>query len=121
MDGHNRLKKYPTKENLKSLECQLLLSDCRSASFVGDLTPSQFPVFTIYVQKNCLKSAAKCASAWSFERVSDYGLTATEISKSQQDSRAACMDTCLNDDACRYKFLFFNCLAIYSPVVLIIA
>ncbi len=68
----------------------------------GDLTPSQFPVFTIYVQKNCLKSAAKCASAWSFERVSDFGLTATEISKSQQDSRATCMDTCLNDDACRY-------------------
>ena len=41
---------------------------------VGQLTPSQFPVFTIYVQKNCLPGAGLCDAAWSFERVMDHQL-----------------------------------------------
>jgi len=40
----------------------------------GQLTPSQFPVFTIYVQKNCLPSADLCDAAWSFERVMNHQL-----------------------------------------------
>ena len=44
----------------------------------GQLTPSQFPVFTIYVQKNCLPSAASCDAAWSFDRVMNHQLD-TEV------------------------------------------
>ena len=45
----------------------------------SQLTKSQYPVFTIYVQKNCLASAASCNGAWSFERVMDHQLD-TEVS-----------------------------------------
>ena len=46
----------------------------------SQLTKSQYPVFTIYVQKNCLASAASCNGAWSFERVMDHQLD-TEVSR----------------------------------------
>merc|ERR1719228_2915873 len=63
----------------------------------GQLTVSQFPVFTIYVQKNCLQSAATCDAAWSFERVMDHQLD-TEIRKrGQVDSRQQCMELCLKE------------------------
>jgi len=61
----------------------------------GQLTPSQFPVFTIYVQKNCLPSAASCDAAWSFDRVMNHELD-TEIRKrGQVNSRQECMEQCL--------------------------
>ena len=44
--------------------------------FSGQLTPSQFPVFTIYVEKTCLPSAELCDAAWSFDRVMNYKLDA---------------------------------------------
>ncbi len=47
----------------------------------GQLTPSQFPVFTIYLQKNCLPSAKLCDAAWSFERVLNHQLD-TEVRRS---------------------------------------
>ena len=46
--------------------------------YLGQLTKSQYPVFTIYVQKNCLPSAPSCNAAWSFERVMDHALD-TEV------------------------------------------
>ena len=49
----------------------------------SQLTKSQYPVFTIYVQKNCLPSAASCNGAWSFERVMDHQLD-TEVSSQSQ-------------------------------------
>merc|ERR1719219_2362467 len=61
----------------------------------GQLTPSQLPVFTIYVQKNCLPSAASCDAAWSFDRVMNHQLD-TEIRKrGQVNSRQECMEQCL--------------------------
>jgi hypothetical protein len=56
--------------------CVLFSSSADEAA--GQLTPSQFPVFTIYVQKNCLPSAASCDAAWSFDRVMDHELD-TEV------------------------------------------
>ena len=85
-----------------------------SQLFAGDLTPSQFPVFTIYVQKTCLKSAAKCNAAWSFERVMDHDISATEIGKSTQTDRAACMESCLLEDKCRLVTSFQT-----SPVLVL--
>ena len=51
--------------------------------FAGQLTKSQYPVFTIYVQKNCLPSASSCDAAWSFERVMDHELD-TEVRSSSR-------------------------------------
>jgi len=63
----------------------------------SQLTKSQYPVFTIYVQKNCLPSAPSCNAAWSFERVMDHSLD-TEISKrGQVGSRQECMELCLKE------------------------
>ena len=54
----------------------------------GQLTPSQFPVFTIYVQKNCLPSASSCDAAWSFDRVMNHQLD-TEVSQPSPVSNSA--------------------------------
>jgi len=63
----------------------------------SQLTKSQYPVFTIYVQKNCLPSAGSCNAAWSFERVMDHSLD-TEISKTEQvGSRQECQELCLKE------------------------
>jgi len=67
----------------------------------GELTPSQFPVFTIYVQKNCLPSAAVCDAAWSFERVMDHHLVSTSIKSAKRESRNECMEFCLSNNNCR--------------------
>lgn len=75
--------------------------DTNLFSFLGELTPSQFPVFTIYVQKNCMASASVCDAAWSFERVMDHAMESNAITRAQRDSRSECMELCLNDDSCR--------------------
>ena len=74
--------------------------------FSGELTPSQFPVFTIYVQKNCLPSAQVCGAAWSFERVMDHSMDSNPITRAQRESRSDCMELCLNDDSCRLVFTY---------------
>ncbi|KFM64709.1 hypothetical protein X975_00721, partial [Stegodyphus mimosarum] len=40
----------------------------------SSLTPSQFPVFTIYAHKVCLLGRKKCDRDWMFERVNGYEL-----------------------------------------------
>ena len=83
--------------------CALLQKglDRHLLSFLGELTPSQFPVFTIYVQKNCMASASVCDAAWSFERVMNHAMESNAITRAQRDSRSECMELCLNDDSCR--------------------
>ena len=61
----------------------------------GELTKSQYPVFTIYVQKNCLPSAPSCSAAWSFERVMDHELD-TEVS-SELRARGRSNKQCVSD------------------------
>jgi len=63
----------------------------------GQLTPSQFPVFTIYVQKNCLPSALTCDAAWSFERVMNHQLDTEIRARGQVESRQQCMELCLSE------------------------
>lgn len=64
---------------------------------VGQLTASQFPVFTIYVQKNCLPGAGLCDAAWSFERVMDHQLNTQIQKRGQVESRQQCMQLCLEE------------------------
>jgi len=79
--------------------CVLFASNADDSE--GELTPSQFPVFTIYVQKNCLSSAAVCGAAWSFERVMDHQLASNPIMSTRSESRNNCMELCLSNDNCR--------------------
>ena len=103
----------------------------------GQLTPSQFPVFTIYVQKNCLPSAASCDAAWSFDRVMNHQLD-TEVrrldesktiksnpplppqirKRGQVNSRQECMEQCLAevDFECRLVNFISHFLVIFPQL-----
>jgi len=69
----------------------------------GQLTPSQFPVFTIYVEKTCLPSASdRCSgSAWSFERVMKHALGGVRPRSSQvaTGGRQECEELCLREES----------------------
>jgi len=68
----------------------------------GELTPSQYPVFTIYLQKTCLASAADCKAAWSYERVMDHALDVEPMQIVQEaTNRQDCMEACLAQPQCR--------------------
>lgn len=59
---------------------------------------SQFPVFTSYVQKNCLPSGPRCGkAAWSFERVLGHGIESDVRKRGQVGSRQECMELCLSE------------------------
>eukprot|EP00095_Tigriopus_kingsejongensis_P012752 maker-scaffold30_size591359-snap-gene-1.14 protein:Tk12752 transcript:maker-scaffold30_size591359-snap-gene-1.14-mRNA-1 annotation:"hypothetical protein Phum_PHUM495760" len=63
----------------------------------GQLTPSQFPVFTIYVQKTCLPSSSRCSAAWSFERVMNHELNSDVRKRGKANSREDCEEMCLSE------------------------
>ena len=69
------------------------------------LTPSQFPVFTIYAQKVCLSSDARsrCDRLWTFERVVGYELRKYSKRRLVAPTRTDCMDSCLleSEFSCR--------------------
>jgi len=69
----------------------------------GQLSPSQFPVFTIYAQKTCLPSASNCDAAWSFERVMNHELAAEVRKRGAVETRQQCSELCLaeQDFDCR--------------------
>ena len=68
---------------------------------VGELAPSQFPVFTIYVQKNCLPSASLCNAAWNYERVMQHKLDLQPTTRAARENRQECMELCLQDPECK--------------------
>ncbi|XP_043232615.1 uncharacterized protein LOC122386931 [Amphibalanus amphitrite] len=61
------------------------------------LTVSQFPVFTMYVQKMCYAGAPKCSSAWAFERVQNFTLAGVEKKSVTATSRLDCQKACLSE------------------------
>ncbi|KAK4326850.1 hypothetical protein Pmani_002650 [Petrolisthes manimaculis] len=75
------------------------------------LTSSQFPVFTLYVQKNCLANAANCDRAWSFERVMGFELDGYSKRSQRVNSRQECQVLCLDEQEfpCRaYVFVQYT-------------
>ena len=66
--------------------------------FAGQLSPSQFPVFTIYAQKTCLPSASKCDAAWSFERVMNHELAAEVRKRGAVETRQQCSELCIAEE-----------------------
>ncbi|XP_067626254.1 uncharacterized protein [Eurosta solidaginis] len=68
----------------------------------GALAKSQFPVFTLYAQKSCLRKRP-CTRAWYIDRVQGYKLNGYVRRKFLVESRQDCFESCLNETefACR--------------------
>ncbi|KAI2800949.1 hypothetical protein BLOT_013474 [Blomia tropicalis] len=83
--------------NFETGLCVLLSSSAIQRPFA--LTPSQFPVFTIYAHKVCLTGLnATCdQSGWSFERVRGYELREHERRMVNVKSRIECMQACVDE------------------------
>ena len=66
-------------------------------NFPGGLTASQFPVFTLYIQKTCLAGAPSCDRAWTFEKVGNFGLDKYAKKRGRATSRQNCELLCLTE------------------------
>ena len=72
----------------------------------GALSPSQFPVFTLYAQKICVRaSRSRCSRSWIFDRVTGYKLEGFTKKSRQYRSREDCMASCLGTTHifCKHK------------------
>ena len=70
----------------------------------GALSPSQFPVFTLYAQKICVRaSRSRCSRSWIFDRVSSHKLDGFVKKTRNYASREDCMASCMSsvDFPCR--------------------
>eukprot|EP00095_Tigriopus_kingsejongensis_P007697 maker-scaffold142_size315517-snap-gene-1.10 protein:Tk07697 transcript:maker-scaffold142_size315517-snap-gene-1.10-mRNA-1 annotation:"hypothetical protein DAPPUDRAFT_214208" len=63
--------------------------------FPGGLTASQFPVFTLYVQKICLTNVPSCERAWTFEKVDGFAMDKYAKKRGRVSSRLNCEMLCL--------------------------
>lgn len=64
--------------------------------YLGALSKSQFPVFTIYAQKTCL-GIKPCERAWCFDRVQGYKLKGFAKKNQTAASRQDCLELCLGE------------------------
>ncbi|XP_066975682.1 uncharacterized protein [Macrobrachium rosenbergii] len=76
--------------------------------YPGALTSSQFPVFTLYVQKNCLRNAPSCDRAWSFERVMGFELSGFTKKRRRVSNREECQALCLSESEFPCRSANFN-------------
>lgn len=76
--------------------------------FSGSLVKSQFPVFTIYAQKSCLKMRP-CERAWCIDRVQGYALKDHIKRSATAMSRQDCYEMCFGetDFLCRWVVVLF--------------
>lgn len=65
-------------------------------SLSGSLIKSQFPVFTIYAQKSCLKMRP-CERAWCIDRVQGYALKDHIKRSATAMSRQDCYEMCFGE------------------------
>lgn len=79
-----------------TLKCYLLSFLSHS---LGALMKSQFPVFTIYAQKVCLKQQQPCDRAWSVERVQGYAFSLQNHikRKTTAKTRQECYEMCFGE------------------------
>jgi hypothetical protein len=62
----------------------------------GALIKSQFPVFTIYAQKTCLKKQP-CERPWTVDRVQGYALKNHIKRSSNATTRQECYELCFEE------------------------
>ncbi|KAJ4435998.1 hypothetical protein ANN_18622 [Periplaneta americana] len=74
----------------------------------GALTKSQFPVFTIFAQKTCIR--ASCSRPWVFEVVRGNELRTYIRRRRRVGTRRECMELCLQEHefTCRRDWLADN-------------
>lgn len=86
--------------------------------FLGALTKSQFPVFTIYAQKSCL-GVRPCARAWCIDRVQNYRLEGHAKRTHSVTSRRDCLELCLGETefTCRYEKDNFLYMSTYLSLI----
>uniref|UniRef100_A0A0K2U2F7 Putative LOC100169340 [Acyrthosiphon pisum] n=1 Tax=Lepeophtheirus salmonis TaxID=72036 RepID=A0A0K2U2F7_LEPSM len=100
--------------NFETGLCVLFQSSANE--FPEGLTTSQFPVFTLYIQKVCLRTGSEsCKRAWSFEKIDGYSLETYAKKRIISSGRSNCEELCLleRDFPCRsatYDPLTGNCL-----------
>ncbi|XP_058460095.1 uncharacterized protein LOC131435864 [Malaya genurostris] len=89
-----------------------VLFSSNSDKLPGALTKSQFPVFTIYAQKSCLK-LRPCERAWCIDRVQGYKLTGHVKRTAQVLNRRDCLEMCLgeNEFTCRSANFYQSTMA----------
>jgi len=85
-----------------------VLFSSNADQYPGALTTSQFPVFTLYVQKNCFRSTHDCDRAWSFERVMGYELEGFSKKRQRVATREDCQELCLNEKSFPCRSANFN-------------
>ncbi|KAF0303133.1 hypothetical protein FJT64_024847 [Amphibalanus amphitrite] len=73
----------------------VLLGSTADGQEADPLTESQYPVFTMYVQKMCYAEAPRCDSAWAFERVQNHTLNGMAKKTIEAESRLVCEQACL--------------------------
>jgi len=84
--------------NFETGLCVLFSSS--ALQYPGGLTTSQFPVFTLYLQKLCLPlppGAPSCQRAWTFESVQGYALDKYAKKRGRVPSRENCMALCMSE------------------------
>lgn len=101
---HDWNQKFMHLRSSATLKCYLLSFLSHS---LGALMKSQFPVFTIYAQKVCLKQQP-CERAWSVERVQGYAFSLQNHikRKATAKTRQDCYELCFGetDFLCRWVF-----------------
>ncbi|RWS28961.1 uncharacterized protein B4U80_05755 [Leptotrombidium deliense] len=81
--------------NFETGLCVLLSSSATEKK--NNFYASQFPLFTIYAEKICLKNInrKRCQNSWAFERVAGFQLRTEKRKKFTALSKEECLDSCL--------------------------
>ncbi|XP_043213472.1 uncharacterized protein LOC122377481 [Amphibalanus amphitrite] len=75
-----------------------VLFSSSAEQFPGSVTRSQYPVFTLYLQKMCLSGAADaCRRPWAFERVPGHQLSGYSRRRVGASSGRHCLQLCLHE------------------------
>ena len=84
-----------------------------SAHFPESLATSQFPVFTLYASKTCVRGAgALCGGReWSFDRVAGNRAVAPGYARAREkaESRERCLEMCLTGGRKKKKKFICRC------------
>ncbi|XP_037089518.1 uncharacterized protein LOC119109871 [Pollicipes pollicipes] len=75
-----------------------VLFSSSAEQFPGAITRSEYPVYTLYLQKVCLSSVRSvCTRPWAYERVQGHHLNEYPRRRLRVGSRLSCMQLCLHE------------------------
>ncbi|XP_067124727.1 uncharacterized protein [Centruroides vittatus] len=93
----NYCKRNETCQSINFETGLCVLFSSSAVSSTESLTPSQFPVFTIYAHKICLTGRRQCSRELTFERVMGHELRDVARKTERVDSRVSCISACMNE------------------------